>query len=158
MIAIEARRTRIALLSLLGAGLLAGCARRHAPLDNSIRNPTNDQLLGGVVVPLVVRSVDISSADGQRAVFFKLSRVPDAVISSADSNPARVMIEADGPSGTPDLPSESYPGADTLVNRIEMARIAGRLHMTLELNADSPPTYKVQQMADYIVVRFNVPR
>ncbi|HUI24597.1 MAG TPA: hypothetical protein VL403_00830 [Candidatus Kryptonia bacterium] len=158
MVVVVARGIRIAGTLALCVSLLAGCARRHAPLDSAIRNPTNDQLLGGMVVPLVVRSVDISSAEEQRAVFFKLSRIPDAVRSSSESNPARVIIDADGPAGAEDLPTESYPGADSLVNRIDMARAGGRLHLTLELNVDDPPKYRVQQMADYIVVRFNGPR
>ncbi|HVN86490.1 MAG TPA: hypothetical protein VMW17_16770 [Candidatus Binatia bacterium] len=145
----------VAGVALLIAATLAGCTRKHAPLSGGLGDNSKDgNLLGGVMIPLVVRSVDISAAGEQRGVFFKLSRVPTGVMSSTDSNPARVLIEVDGPSTGEDLPVETYPGADQLVTQIEMSRTNGRLHLVLELSTDEPPPHHVTQMADYVVVSF----
>jgi hypothetical protein len=140
-------------LALVCATVLAGCFHRHAPLDSGMAGLDNP--LGGIVIPLTVRAFDVSKADDHHGVFFKLSRVPDAVHAQDASDPARIIVDVDGPSAGDDLPVQSYPGTDTLVSQIDMSRVNGSLHLILHLSGDHPPPYVVRQMADYVVVQLN---
>jgi hypothetical protein len=147
------------------AGLLAvcallasGCAARHVPLGDSPGEKSTAKLLGGLVVPLAVRSFDISAADGERGVFFKLSRVPDGITESHDSDPGRIILKVAGPATGEDLAPQWYPGADTLVSQIQMSRTSGQLQSVLQLSTPDPPPYSVHQMADWIMVRLEQPK
>ncbi|MBI4514336.1 MAG: hypothetical protein HY699_00760 [Deltaproteobacteria bacterium] len=138
--------------------LLSGCVRRHAPLDSTVAGGAAPSPLGDIVVPLAVRSFEISSVDGQRGVFFKLSRVPDRVASHEESEPARIVVEVEGPAAGDDIAPQSYPGADTLVSQINMSRTGGRLTLVVELSGSVVPRHSVHQMADWIMVRLNPPK
>jgi hypothetical protein len=143
----------------LAAGAVVGCvmfasacASRHVPLGGSVgQEPPN--LLAGIVVPLAVQSYDVSTADGERGVFFKLSRVPDGIQERHTSDPARIILDVAGPATGPDIAPQSFPGTDTVVSQIQMSRIRGQLHIVLDLAMADLPKYSVRQMADWIVVR-----
>jgi hypothetical protein len=134
--------------------LAAGCAH-HKSFSDAGDKPDP---LASLVVPLAVNSFEITNADNQRGVFFKLSRIPDSVTShveGGDADPAQILIEVDGPGGGEDLATQTFPGTDTLVSQIHIARTNGRLQLGVELSALRAPPYTVHQMADWIMVRIN---
>jgi hypothetical protein len=148
---------RIALLAVVLA--LSACSSRRPELGDTLsEGGAANNPLGNIVIPLAVRSFDIASADNQRGVFFKLSRVPDRVSSRSESDPARIIVDAEGPAVGDDLPLQSYPGADLLVDEVRMSRTGGRLQLIVELSTSSPPPYSVHQMADWIMVRLSPSR
>ncbi len=137
--------------------LAAACAPRRAPLGGSLgRDQPN--LLAGIVVPLAVQSYDVNTADGERGVFFKFSRVPDGVTEHHTSDPARIILDVAGPATGDDIPPQWFPGTDTMVSQIQMSRTRGQVHIVVELSAADPPKYSVHQMADWIVVRLEAPK
>jgi len=105
------------------------------------------------VQPLAVEDVRVSSADGHRAVFFKLSRFADAIRHEATSEPARIRLELAGPAVGADMPEERVVTADDVVRAVRISRSGGTVRITLELDGETPPDYSVREMADWIMVR-----
>ncbi len=138
--------------------ICAGCSRRYASLGALREEQKQSDLLSGIVVPLAVRSFEVTSADGQRGVFFRLSRVPDEVRHRDETDPPRIIIDVLGPAVGEDVPAEPYPGGDTLVQQILMSRTGGQLQLVVELGTEELPPYSVRQMADWLLVRFNPKR
>lgn len=126
------------------------CAAR-APLD--MREEKHlESTLAAISVPLDLQDCRIVNADGQRGVLLKLSRLPDAVEHRVESEPPRIIVDVKGPTGT-ETPELVYPGGDNVVSRVSVARSFGLLRVVLELQTNTPPTYSVHPMADWIMVR-----
>ena len=105
-------------------------------------------------VPLDIREFEVVSADDNRGVFVKLSRLPDDVQFHDESHPARIVLDIKGPTGE-ESPEEVFPGKDALVSRIRVTRTPGNLQVVLELDSDVAPEYTVHPLADWIMVRFS---
>ena len=111
---------------------------------------------GAATTPLLLRHVQVVEV-GQgfsRAVLLRLSRPPDFVRHEGKSRPARVVIEAAATNAGEDFSERAMPQADVELKGVRVARKKGVLRVTLELSRDEPPPYAVQEMADWILIRF----
>jgi len=148
-------RTRALLFGALALGLLlAGCSTKKS--RNADVLGAKDSTFSGLAdysVPLDLREFNVESTEtGYRGVFLKLSRLPSAVTSTAQSDPPRIIVDIRGPTGT-DSPEEVFPGGDTMVSHVGVTRTDGNLRVILDLQSDELPEYGVYPMADWVVVR-----
>jgi hypothetical protein len=141
--------TRAAPLGLLLLPLLVtACARR---MSAPTAAPTGDQ------APVALRNFEVTAVDGHRAVLMRLSRVPTLVRQSSSNRPARITVQAWGPPGDGDLPERELAQVDPQIEAVRVTRKRGELSVVIDLKGDEPPPYTVQQMADWIMIRFPGP-
>jgi hypothetical protein len=143
-----ARRASAGLGVLLLPLLVLGCSHR---MVGQTAAPTGDQ------APVALRNLEITSADGHRAVLLRLSRLPTLVRESSSKRPARITVQAWGPPGDADLPERDLPQIDPLVTDVRVSRTSGALNVVIDLKGDEPPPYTMHQMADWIMIRFPGP-
>lgn len=142
------RRASAGLGALLLPLLVLGCAHRMVAQTAS---PTGDQ------APVALRNLEISTADGHRAVLLRLSRLPTMVRQTSSNRPARITVQAWGPPGDTDLPERDLPQIDSQISDVRVSRTSGALNVVIELKGDEPPPYTMHQMADWIMIRFPGP-
>jgi hypothetical protein len=152
------RRSRTLLSSgLVAAVLIAGCAARHSRDDLGAKDSVLPNSVPNYSVPLDLREFEVDSTEGgARGVFLKLSRLPSAVSSTSQSDPARIIVDIQGPTGT-ESPEEVFPGGDLLVTHVAVTRQAGGLRVVIDLALDDPPDFAVLPMADWVLVRIDPP-
>lgn len=145
-------RTRALLCcGLVAAALAAGCSAKRKSTDEL--GAKDLQSLPGYSAPLDLREFEVATTEGgYRGVFLKLSRLPISVSTSSQNDPARIIVDIQGPTGT-ESPEEVFPGGDTLVTHVAVSRQAGWLRVILDLQSDAAPEYAVYPMADWVVVR-----
>ena len=137
------------------AVLTGGCVTRKPADELGAHDADVAASLATINVPLDLREFEVVSAEGgYRGVFLKLSRLPTAVTHSSQSDPARIVLDIQGPTGT-ESGEEVFPGGDTLVTTVQVTRQLGSLRVVLDLQADSPPDYQVFPMADWVMIRLN---
>ncbi|MGH3641858.1 MAG: AMIN domain-containing protein [Mycobacterium sp.] len=135
------------------AVLAGGCVTRKPADELGAEDPAVSASLSAIDVPLDLREFEVVSAEGGfRGVFLKLSRLPTAVTHSSYNNPARIVLDIQGPTGT-ESGEEVFPGGDSLVSTVQVTRQLGSLRVVLDLQADSPPDYAVFPMADWVMIR-----
>ena len=139
--------SRIAPLFVVALAL-AGCSLN---LGRPTASPTGDQ------APVNLRSLQIQTVDGHRAVLLRLSRAPTLVRHSYASRPGRISVEAWGPTGDSDLPERGLDESDSEISGVRVSRTQGALRVILDFRADNPPEYTVHEMADWIMVRLGTP-
>lgn len=127
----------------------AGCAQRVAAPTAS---PT------GNAAPVALRSLQVVTVDGHRAVLLRFSRLPTKVRQSSGKDPARIVIQAWGPPGDGDLPERTLPQLDPEISDVRVSRHDGALEVVLDFKGLEPPPYSVHEMADWIMVRLGVPQ
>ena len=143
-----------ALSGLLFLMLLASCSS-HASFEGGTE--ANASLgLEKLSVPLDLQEVEVGKGRGYRAIFLKLTRLPDSVSYSSASNPARIILEIKGPTGT-HSPEERIPSGDDFASRLRVSRDLGLLRVVVDIHADDPPVYSVHNMADWIMIRLSPP-
>ena len=130
---------------LLPLLLLAACAQK---LGMPSAAPTGEQ------APVTLRNIQVANLDGHRAVLLRLSRMPTLVRHSSARHPAQIVVQAWGPTGD-DLSVQTLPPPDAQISRVRVSRRAGALTVALDLPGDDPPPYTVQEMADWIMIRFS---
>jgi len=138
--------------ALACAALAAGCASRHHS-----RIATKDTALADTManysVPLDLREFEVNETEnGYRGVFLKLSRLPSGVTSTSQTDPPRIIVDIQGPTGT-ESAEEVFAAGDTLVTHVSVSRQLGALRVVLDLQSDEPPEYAVYPMADWVLVR-----
>jgi len=136
-------RGRLALL--LPLVLITACAQK---LGRPSAAPTGDQ------APVTLRNIQLATLDGHRAVLLRLSRLPTLVRHSSSRHPAQIIVQAWGPAGD-DLTERTLPALDAQIPRVRVSRREGALTVMLDLQGDDPPPYSVQEMADWIMIRFS---
>lgn len=129
--------------AMLAVGL-GGCTTLSAPSAAPV----------GSQAPVNLRDLQIANTGGHRAVLLQLTRLPTLIRYSADSSPARIIIQVWGPEGDTDLPLRVLPQNDGLVTNVAVSRRRGELRVVIELNTEHPPPHRVHEMADWIMVRF----
>lgn len=137
---------------LAAAALAPGCSTKRTSKDEL---GAKEAALAASTssAPLDLREFEVSTAEGgYRGVFLKLSRLPNGVSSTSQSDPARIIVDIQGPTGT-DSPEEVFPGGDTLVTHVSVSRQVGWLRVILDLQSNEAPEYAVYPMADWVVVR-----
>lgn len=140
-------RPLVVTVSLAALATLSGCWSPKAALP-----PDTD--FSSLAIPLDVRDANVSRADGQHAVFLKLTRVPDQINDRIERDPLRIVVEILGPTGGEDL-ERVLSGGDGLISRIIAVPEASRILVEIELNGTSKPDYEVRGMADWIMVRID---
>jgi hypothetical protein len=135
---------------------VAGCAKRDPLGEPGKSGGLLKESLPGLSIPLEVRDYDVLNESGYRGIFLKLSRLPDSIQSSSDSNPARIVLEIKGPT-VGEGPEEAFPGGDTLISRVRVVPRPGALWVSLDLQGDKVPEYTVHSMADWVMVRLAAP-
>ena len=108
----------------------------------------------GNEAPVALRSLEVTSVEGHRALLLRLSRLPSTVRQSSASNPGRIIIEAWGPAGDGDLPERTLPQVDPEISDVRVSRDGGALQIIVDFKDIEPPPYSVHEMADWIMVRF----
>lgn len=144
---------------LAAAVLIGGCATRQ-PADElgSAEATAKPAIIPGSTMPLDLREFEVvSSEGGYRGVFLKLTRLPTTVTHSSATEPARIVLDIQGPTGI-DTAEEVFPAGDTLVTRMRVTRQIGGLHVELDLVGNAVPEYGVFPMADWIMVRIKPER
>jgi len=115
-------------------------------------------MLGGSSSPqeaaLTLRNLQIETVDGHRAVLLRLSGLPRRVTHASSSSPARIEIFLDGPDGEGDFSEQVLPQTDPQILQVRVTRETGVLHVVFDIDGDTPPAYRVLEMADWILLRF----
>lgn len=143
------------LLGLAVAFLGAGCAARTRGSSDDLgaKDAAIPDSLANYSVPLDLTEFDIdTTTGGARGVFLKFSRLPSGVSATAQSSPAQIILDVQGPTGG-ESPEELFPGGDSLVTRVGVSRHVGGLRIVLHLASDELPEYSVYPMADWVMVR-----
>jgi hypothetical protein len=133
-----------ALSVLLLLVLASACSRK---LTHPSATPVGDQ------APVTLRNIQVANIAGHRAVLLRLSRVPTLVRHTKARGPARILVEAWGPTGE-DIAEKTLPALDMQISQVRVSRHEGALSIILDLAGDEPPPYTVHEMADWIMVRF----
>jgi len=129
-----------------------GCSQR-APIGEDGSGSVDTNALAKLSAPLDLSQFEVvASGGGYRGVFLKLSRFPDAIATTDQSDPAQIILNISGPTGA-ETPEETFPGGDTLVSRVRVRREIGLLRVVLDLAAANPPEYSVHQMGDWVMIR-----
>lgn len=136
------------------AAVAAGCSTKRPAADElGAKEAAQTASLANYSVPLDLREFDVDTAEGgYRGVFLKLSRLPSGVTTTSENNPARIILDIRGPTGS-ESPWETFPGGDTLVTHVGVSRYVGGVRVVLDLAADEAPEYTVYPMADWVLVR-----
>lgn len=127
------------------AAVLSGCPQN---LGRPTASPTGDE------APVNLRQLQIlQTNDGHRAVLLRLSRLPTLVRHSAENDPARIHIEAWGPTGEGDLSERELEQIDESISAVRVSRKDGALRVSVDFRSSPPPAYTVHEMADWIMIR-----
>src|SRR5499425_1769612 len=126
------------------AALVAGCASRRRSSDElGAKEAAVPPSIANYSEPLDLREFEVEAAEGgYRGVFLKLSRLPTGVSATAESNPVRIIVDIQGPTGA-DSPWETFPGGDTLITHVGVARHMNGLRVVLDLAGNELPEYTV---------------
>jgi hypothetical protein len=139
--------------AVVTVALLGGCATKQPGDELGAADSNVLSSLEEFSAPLDLREFDVAEADGgYRGVFLKLSRLPTGVVSTAQSDPARIVLDIQGPTGA-ESPEEVFPAGDTVVTHVAVSRHVGWLRVVLDLQGDETPEFGVYPMADWVVVR-----
>lgn len=148
--------SRVLFCGLLAAvALLPACAGKRSTRDElgAKEAAASATPLSDYTAPLDLREFDVAETeDGYRGVFLKLSRLPTSVVSSSQSDPPRIIVDIQGPTGT-ESPEEVFAAGDTMVTHIAVSRHVGWLRVILDLQGNERPEFGVYPMADWVVVR-----
>ena len=150
-------RATLAVLRAVAAAALVGRLRDAASTEGRARGAGQRHrrpAISGSSAPLDLREFEVvGSEGGYRGVFLKLSRLPTAVTHSSANQPARIMLDIQGPTGT-ESAEEVIPGR----------RLAGHPHARVAPDrractscsisrATTCPSTRVFPMADWVMVR-----
>lgn len=143
--------------ALAAAAVATGCSTTRPAGDelgaNETTAPASAALVAQYAVPLDLREFDVAEAEGgYRGVFLKLSRLPTNVVTTTQSDPPRIILDIEGPTGT-ESPEELFPANDSMVTHVGVSRHTGWLRVVLDLQGNQLPEYAVYPMADWVVVR-----
>ena len=138
--------------------LAGGCSTKRAAVDElGAKDSALPDTLAAYSSPLDLREFDVAEAEGgQRGVFLKLSRLPTGVTATGQSDPPRIIVDIQGPTGT-ESPEEVFPAGDTLVTHVAVTRMTGWLRVVLDLQGNETPQFAIYPMADWVVVRIKSP-
>lgn len=129
---------------------IAGCTARSQP---ELLTP---QQFAELSVPLDIREYRTTSGGGTQAIFIKLSRLPDGIEHHVDTAAASIVLDIKGPAGPATVDEESLQ-AESPLTRIRVARGPQALRLSLDLERGEVPPYSVHLLADWIMVRLDIP-
>jgi len=138
-----------AVLLLTGLSLLAACTAKHKTAEPL---PPN-WLKNFPVTPLEISEWRTAEAEGEHALFLRLSRFPDRINYTAQAEPPEIVIQMDGPAAGDDIPEERVIVPDSEINAMRISRKAGALSVVVEVAGPDLPPYFVDEAADWVTVR-----
>ena len=109
------------------------------------------------VTPLEVVEFRSSEGEGEHALFLRLSRFPDAMGYSVQEVPPEVVIRLEGPAAGDDIPEERVVISDSVIQAMRLSRTSGAVTVVVEISAAELPPYRVEQAADWLIVRVKPP-
>jgi hypothetical protein len=142
-------RTTLLLVALLP--LAVACSARKHQAGEAVPPPT--WLSNLPVAPLEILEYRATEAEGEHALFMRLSRFPDRLTYGEVEQPPEIVLQMDGPSVGEDLPEERVVIPDALIPAVRVSRKAGTLTVVLEIAAPELQPYRVLEAADWVTVR-----
>lgn len=143
------RRPR-GLILLLAVVVFPACSARRGPVDEA--NPPS-WLSEMPVTALEVVEYRAVEAEGEHALFMRVSRFPDRVSYAPVEEPPEIMIRLDGPAVGEDTTEERIIIPDAMIPAVRVGRKAGVVTVMIELAAPEVPRFVVDEAADWIIVR-----
>ncbi len=129
-------------LLLLGVCLWAACG--------SLRESAVEARLP----PLHLRQLlSVQTGEGDRALLFRLSRPGAGLRHGLSRDGNRIEIEVFGAGGE-DFPEREVEQSDPQIRSVRVAKKGQTLRLTVELRSQLVAGYEVQEMADWILIRF----
>lgn len=162
-------------IGLLGAVVFGGCTPRPAvvsqeaadsassPTQTGSQDLTETSLPAGTTAPaagtLDVREIKVIEDNGQQGLFVKLSVPPAAVTHYVMAQPTRLVIDVTGTDGVggAEAGAQKYAVQNPVISEIGVARIEGKIRLTVQLRGDSAPTYTVNDLNDTVVAFLGEP-
>lgn len=142
--------------SILSAVLLTACAERASLEPPPGAGTGVARGLDQLSAPLALQQVEVTDVEGYRAVFLKLSRLPGTVTHRADSDPGRITVDIQGPTGG-ESEEERLQTDDALVWQLRVSTQPQNLRVVIDLRAEAPPLYTVETLADWVMIRLQPP-
>ncbi len=109
------------------------------------------------VVPLEVVEYRAVEAEGEHALFMRISRFPDRLTEGSVEEPPQITIQMAGPAVGEDQPVERIVIPDSLMPAVQVSRTGGTLTVVIEISAPELPSYRVDEAADWVIVRLKPP-
>lgn len=129
---------------------LAACGGRKARVTDSVPPAW---LKDVPVAPLEVVEYRATTAEGEHALFLRVSRFPDRISHGIYEEPPEIVLEMDGPAVGEDLPEERIVISDRILQAVRVSRQAGKVRVVIEVSGADVPPYQVNEAADWIAVR-----
>lgn len=105
------------------------------------------------VQPLEITEYRVGEAEGEHALFLRLSRFPDSSGYSVQETPPEIVLRLEGPAVGEDVPEERVIISDSLIPAVRVSRTSGALTIVVELASAEVPPYLIDQAADWLAVR-----
>jgi hypothetical protein len=96
----------------------------------------------------------VQTSSGDRALLVRLSRRAAGLRHSLSGDGSRIELEVLGAGLGEDIPEREVEQADPQVRSVRVSKKGDTLRLVVELRARPPAGYQVQEMADWILIRF----
>ncbi len=142
---------RIRLFLVLSlAALVSACTARRPKVDEAV---PPDWIKNLPVQPLEITEYRVADAEGEHALFMRLSRFPDSSGYTVQEVPPAIILRLSGPSVGEDVPEERVVVSDAVITAVRVSRTSGALTIVVELTTPDVPPYLVDEAADWVTVR-----
>jgi type IV pilus secretin PilQ/predicted competence protein len=158
---------------LLGAAVFGACAKpavvsqepansASSPVQPANQELTETTLPAGTAAPaagaLDIREIKVIEDNGQQGLFVKLSAPPAAITNYVLVQPNRLVIDITGTEGVgAETNAQKYPVENPVISEIGVARVDGKLRLTVALRGQTAPTYTVNDLNDTVVAFLGEP-
>jgi hypothetical protein len=139
-----------ALLAVSSLAVVAACTARAPAVNEAVPPPWLQDV---PVAPLEIVEYRVAQAEGDRALFLRVSRFPDKLTYQPLEQPPELVLRLDGPAVGEDVPEERVVLNDGLMTALRVSRAAGILTVVVEFAAPELPNFKITEAADWITVR-----
>lgn len=138
------------LLVLSLAALVTACAAKRPKVDDAVPPAWVKNI---PVQPLEITEYRAAEAEGEHALFLRLSRFPDSSGYSVQETPPEIIVRLAGPSVGEDVAEERVIISDSVIPAVRVSRASGALTIVVELATPDVPPYLIDEAADWLTVR-----
>ena len=143
------------MLLLVGLAIaLPACAAKRPKVDEAVPPPWLKNI---PVQPLEIVEYRAAEAEGEHALFMRLSRFPDSSGYSVQENPPEIVLRLGGPTVGDDVPEERIVIPDSIIPAVRVSRQNGSVTIVVELATADVPPYVIDEAADWLIVRVRPP-
>ena len=139
-----------ALLLLSVVGLVAACGAKRPKVDDSVPPAWLKNI---PVAPLEISEYRVGEAEGEHAIFLRLSRFPDSTGYTVQETPPEIVVQLEGPAVGEDVAEERVVVADSIIPAVRVSRKGGNLTVVVEVTTPEVPPYIIDEAADWLIVR-----